>query len=759
MVLLLLAMIAALIPAAGASAAGDQLTNDIGANVDDIPHELGNRNRALKRQAMEMVINGKAEGPVVEVAKGQFVELAREDEDLIWTVLGEFGDTESPIGILQGGAPGPQHNQIPEPDRTVDNTTIWEPDFSEAHYEELLFSEAPGANSMRNFYIENSSNRYTVDGDVTDWVQVPYRAAHYGRDWCGSIVCGQTTWWFVRDSVDAWYQSQLDAGMTAADIDDYLSQYDVWDRYDHDGDGDFDEPDGYIDHFQAVHAGEGQEAGGGSYGADAIWSHRWYVQLVGIGAGGPTLEDGSVVPFGGTPVGGSSYWIGDYTIEPENGGVGVFAHEYAHDLDLPDLYDTAGNTCGSACENSTGFWTLMSSGSWTNEGQDEIGTMPTHMGAWEKLQLGWLDYEVAFAGERSQHKLGPASATTKQAQALIVVLPDKQVTEVIGAPYAGEYFYYSGQGNNLDNVMYKEYTLPAGATLSAQVNYDIEVDWDYAYLVVSTDGGSSWTSVDTSVSTSADPNGQNFGFGITGSSGGWTALSADLSAYGGQTVLVGFRYWTDGAVVNPGFMADEIDVAGIETLGAESDEGVTLDGFVATTGTEEASYFNAYIAENRVYRGYDDALRTGPYNFGFLDRLGNWVERFSYQDGLLISYWDTSQTDNSTSAHPGEGLILPIDAHPQTMYRADGGPWRSRIQTYDSTFGLEPTEALTLHWFSQSSFHPSLPAVPVFDDTIQHYNPEIPTAGVIHPNTGTQIRVKSVSARGNFMQVEVRPAR
>jgi immune inhibitor A len=731
-----------------------ELPNDPGGDTDDLSSPLADKQRELRSTALQAQLEGEipADRTVAEVAKGQFVELAQEDDDLIFTILGEFSDTPFPNPLFAGGLPGPQHNEIPEPDRSVDNSSIWVDDFSQEYYEELLFSDAPGAVSMTTYYEEQSSGRYTVDGEITDWVQVPYDTAFYGRDYCGSIVCA-TTWYFVQDSAAAWYQSQLDAGMTGAEVDEYLSQFDVWDRYDFDGDGNFDEADGYIDHFQAVHAGPGQEAGGGEFGDDAIWSHRWYVQLTGIGAGGPTLDDGTVVPFGGTRVGDSKYWIGDYTVEPEDGGVGVFVHEFAHDLGLPDLYDTSGNTGGA--ENGTGFWTLMSSGSNTGDGVNTIGGNPTHMGAFEKFQLGWLNYEVGVAGQKSSHKLGPATTNTKQAQALIVVLPDTQVSSVIGAPAAGADFFYSGSGNDLDNLMYQEFDLAPNSQLTAQADYDIEVDWDYAYLVASTDGGATWTSIETSVSTTDDPNGQNFGFGITGSSGGWVNLNADLSAYTGPALL-GFRYWTDGAVVERGFSVDDVQING----GGEIIDGWTFDGFRVTTGVEEQAFFNAYIAAFRNYRGYDVNLDTGPYNFGFLDdpALGNYVERFPYQDGMLVSYWDTSQSDNSVGAHPGEGLILPVDAHPEPLIRADGGVWRNRVQSYDSTFSKEATEEVTLHWLSQPSTFPSLRGVSVFDDTNSYWSAANPTGSVITPNTGTSIVIRSVSAQGNFMQVQVRPS-
>ena len=756
--LIVFMLVVAVVPAAGAAPDSQEGPINIGANTDTPYHPLGAEKKALEAKGFEAKLNGKTSGPVAEVAKGQFVELEREGEDSILTVLGEFGPLDHPAAILFSGVPGPLHNEIPEPDRSVDNTTIWTDDFTEEYYEDLLFSEAPGAVSMRNFYIEQSSNRYTVNGDVTDWVQVPYNAAAYGRNYCGGIVCAQT-WVFVNHSIDAWYNAQLAAGKTVAEINDYMAPFDVWDRYDADGDGNFDEADGYIDHFQSVHAGEGEETGGGAQGSDAIWSHRWYAYYTATGPDGTGPNNNG---WGGVRVGGSNFWVGDYTIEPENGGVGVFAHEFGHDLDLPDLYDTSGNTGGA--ENSTGFWTIMSSGSYGSTGipADGIGSKPIPMSAYEKIFLGWSDYTVVNYDQRASVRLGPSNYTTKPAQHLVVLLPDKAVDFPVGDPYSGDFFYFSGAGNDLDNSMTREIALPAGASLTAKVKYDIEIDWDYAYLEVN------GTPVATNLSTNTNPNGQNFGEGITGDSGGaWVDLTADLSAYGGQTVTIGFRYWTDVAVANPGFFVDDIAISGQPLDDAETDPGWTYNGFIRTGNTVSLSFFNAYFAEFRTYKGYDDGLRTGPYNFGFPDTMPNWVEHFPYQDGLLVWYYDESFEDNNVgdnclSGRCG-GLYLPVDAHPDLLLRPDNGlVWRPRIQSYDSTFGLQRTDEICLHTSSTvSECYGNLPANPKFDDTQSYWvapNPAIGHFGwasVPLPGVGVTIRVKSISAQGNFMQVDV----
>jgi hypothetical protein len=65
--------------------------------------------------------------------------------------------------------------------------------------------------------------------------------------------------------------------------------------------------------------------------------------------------------------------------------IGVFAHEFGHAFGLPDLYDTVPSNGAS---QGIGHWCLMASGSWGGDGQSP--ERPTHMSAWAKSFLGWI---------------------------------------------------------------------------------------------------------------------------------------------------------------------------------------------------------------------------------------------------------------------------------------------------------------------------------------------------------------------------------
>jgi immune inhibitor A len=592
-------------PVSAASPRVQKPTADRGHMSDNLPGPLTKQQDALKVKARDMVAKGKAtpkgKNQAVEVGKGQFVELAFEGDDQIFTLLGEFGNevathdhgpiTAGGFGVINhGGTNGPVHNAIPQPTRATDNTTIWTADFNQSHYENLLFNKTQNP-SMANWYLEQSSGRFSVDGYVSDWVHVPFNEAAYGSNYCGSIVCSRDIGRFLVDQTRAWYQAQLDSGKSAAQIDAMLAPFDVWDRNDYDHDGNFDEPDGYIDHFQSVHAGEGEETGGGAQATNAIWSHRSFANAGFPTSAGPSV-DGNLDAQGGLPLGGSKFWIGDYTIEPENGGVGVFSHEFGHDLGLPDEYDTSGNTGGA--ENSTAWWTPWSQGSYGTV-TDDLGSAPVDATVWEKWMLGWANVGVAHAGQSSSHRLSASEISTKQKQGLEVVLPDKVLSEQIGDPHSGSYLYDSNHGNNLDNTMTRTITLPAGTVnVSFWANYDIETCWDYADLQVSTDGGANFANIHTSASSGENTNGQNFGEGITGRSGApfvcdsvggartWAQITANLDAYAGQTIQLRFRYWTDGAAVGKGFQVDDLEITGQPADGGETDVGWTFDGFRRT---------------------------------------------------------------------------------------------------------------------------------------------------------------------------------
>jgi immune inhibitor A len=747
-----------------------------GATVDDLPNPEETKRRELREVAIKQVLAGKAKvqerngSKVVKLGKAApapgaaaedtYVELAREKTDKIFVVLAEFGDEraanypdQDTNTNIRGPATfnGPLRNKIPAPDRAQDNSTVWQPDYDADHYRQLYFGTGDGVESVKTYYERQSSGRYSVDGQVTDWVKVRYNEARYGRSDgypCATNVCSNT-WNLIQDAINQWVADQHAKGRSDDQIKADLASYDQWDRNDYDHDGNFNEPDGYIDHFQIVHAGGDQADGDPYQGEDAIWSHRWKA-FQNTGQGPEDNKDG------GTQIGATGLWVADYTIQPENGGISVFAHEYGHDLGLPDEYDAAG-------DNAVNWWTLMAQSRESAAGDQGIGTRASDLGAWDKLQLGWLDYEVAVAGQDKTLDLGPHEGNTDKAQGVVVVLPQKTVTTPLGAPAAGSKQWYSGTGDDYDATLARQVAVPSGTTtLSFQARWNIEdcgADaCDYAYVEV--DDGSGFKAIAGSIAKAAEGN------GIDGVSGGYKPATFDLSAYANKTVTLRVHYKTDpaqqgnpGAADPPGIFLDEIKLTnGTQTLftdGAENGaNGWTATGFSIVGATSSKLYDHYYVASNRTYTAYDRYLQTGPYNFGFPDRP-DWVEHFPYQNGLLVSYWDTSFSDNNESRHPGQGEILPIDANPSVIYRLDGKPWRGRIQTYDAPFGLEKSDSFTLHAqeTGAASYIRGQAAVPLFDDRREYWDPALPNVGVKVPHVGVTIRVAQQS--GTSMRIRI----
>lgn len=678
---------------------------------DNRPGPLTEKQDALRSKAVQMIANGSAKmtprrdgGATVRIESGpdarggtkgkpgtEFVEFPVNRTDHVLSMLGEFSDMN--------------HNEIPEPDRRQDNSTYWEPDFSKAHYDELFMGDRE---SFRDYYKKQSGGRYEVTLTTEDWVKVPGTQAAYGGN---DVEERGGAWQFVTDTANSWYAGQRAAGKSDAEIRDYLSQFDEWDRYDADGDGNFNEPDGYVDHFQAIHAGEGEEAGASP---DAIWSHRWYVNPGDFGTTGP---EGA--RFGGTQIGNTGLWIGDYTVEPENGGLGVFAHEYAHDLGLPDYYDTAGG------DNSVAFWSLMSSGSWLGHGaraKDGIGTTPGGFGPQEKLELGWLDYSEVNAGEQMTTTLAPSQNTyddpaterNEADQAVKVNLPEKTTSIPYTTPPEGEHAWWSGRADGTQATLTREIPASASVTITAQAWHQIEEDYDFLYLEQSTDGGATWTNA-------AEP--------ISSDSNGWEAKSWTYAPEGGAASLFRFRYATDTAVNEAGVFLDAITItAGGTTItdGAENgDNGWDVSGWTISTGTDTKVTPQYYLLENRQYVGYDKTLGEGPYNFSKGITKPNWVEFFKFHPGMVVWYVDFAYADNNTSATPGHGAVLPVDARPKPMTWSDGTKPTNRRQPFDAAFGLDKVKETCLHKEVESGDRvrtleacaPKSRAMPTFNDS------------------------------------------
>lgn len=161
-------------------------------------------------------------------------------------------------------------------------------------------------------------------------------------------------------------------------------------------------------------------------------------------------------------------------------------------------------------------------------------------------------------------------------------------------PSSGEYFFWSNMGDESNMRLTREFDLSqisGKAELRFKTWYDLEEDYDYAYISASIDG-TNWEILDSQNCTSLNPSGNSYGCGWNGQSNGWINEVIDLSQYIGENVTVRFDYVTDAAVNGKGMAIDDIQLNAIGySTDLETDEDDWLaEGFVRVQNTLPQSF-------------------------------------------------------------------------------------------------------------------------------------------------------------------------
>jgi immune inhibitor A len=686
-------------------------------------------------------------------------------KDHALVILVEFDDHDYTSPDFPGVFPaGPLHGEIPAPS-AADNATFWpgpgDKGFGAQHYQDMLFGKqypiydesgklrGTSADTMQNYYLEMSKGAYQVTGQISDWVRVPYPEAWYGRDDAdGNGNATGPEWRIAVDAVKALQKAHPDFDWTV---------YDQKNPYGIAGD-DPNVPDGYVDHLILVHEGVDESAGGGAQGVDAIWAHSGVVDSAnGLG---PAQQGGYQVDSTSSAARPEGIWIGRYTINPEDGGIGIFCHEFGHDLGLPDEYDSSYEG-----DSESAYWTLMAAGSWLGH-KWGLGTKPAPMNAWDKAALGFITPTTVEVGQSADITLPPAAKAQADRAAVKIALPKEQRDVVLsGADDTHNPEFWSGRGDSLTNTWVVwdkaageplDVVVPAsGGSLTFDSWYEIEDDYDFGFVQVSTDAGKTWTSLAGDHTIDAGQGNP----ALSGASGGgvagtddpvWETETYSLADYAAMTVWLRFRYATDGGLAYRGWEVTNVRLPGASgpvTVGGADTGYLDPDTpWQSLSGVFSAEYARYYIAEYRDRSGFDAAL-----NAVYAAKTVDAVSFYPYNTGLHLIYRDTYWQDNQVGVHPGEGGWLVVDAHPVPDMKSGVEPWNGRVQSRDAAFSTSPTRTLSLAPWRGSPENLVLAgrlAQPVFDDSQLWWFDWAPDCGAKLDQLGVTIEVKGTTKAG-----------
>jgi len=251
--------------------------------------------------------------------------------------------------------------------------------FSDVTHKASGSTEADWANhyfgatgSVDDFYEEATQNQFglkpakencgTADNGVVDWITLPMTHPNTGTN-------PNATEQYVADAISM-ASSCVDFAQFDTNSDHELTTDEL--------------------HVTVIGAGYEESYGSGCAPAKSIWGHQWDLASAGIAA--PTVD--------GVKVGNSGYTtFGEWHCRTSDtpghkATIGIMAHEFGHDINWPDLYDTSGNAEG------LGEFSLMAGGSWGGSklAGHLAGDSPAWPDAFALYYQGWITPTVATSG-------------------------------------------------------------------------------------------------------------------------------------------------------------------------------------------------------------------------------------------------------------------------------------------------------------------------------------------------------------------------
>jgi immune inhibitor A len=365
----------------------------------------------------------------------------------------------------------------------------------------------------------------------------------------------------------------------------------------------------------------------------------------------------------------------------------------------------------------------MAAGGWLAYPGQPMNTCPAPLGAWEKWVLGWLDPVNVKPGEMKNNVLlRPAIAGGPADKVIKVNLPDYPYSVAVNQPWSGTHEWYSGTGDMLENTLTRSVTMPSsGGQLTFMTWYDTEPGYDYCYVETSVDGGTSWSALPIQLEGKSSTDSY-----LTGNSGSWIAASCDLSApdYSGKSFLLRFRYSTDPAVHYLGWAVDDIRVSDVFDTVESGNAGWSAAGWSIIDGTANYMASHFYMFEWRVPVGFNVSMNNWYVWHWTYDPPV--VQLIPATPGLLGWYRNTQYSDNIMVNHPGAGMLLAIDSHPDLLVQGES-PWvlplQTKLQMADATFAPWDTTPMIVTYYGTTASYGPLPGVPVFDDARSYYDP------------------------------------